>query len=196
MKAAHNAHNAAMNGVAVTDAGAPLVSVIIPTFNRGDSIGRCLESLVAQTFRDFEVLVCDDGSTDETGTVVASFAKRLTLRYEWSANSGGAAHPRNIGLSMARGEYVAFLDSDDWWLPNKLEVAVRHLMHGADIVYHDLYEAHQPAPRFFSRRIRARHVGPPVLDDLIMNGNALNTSPRIRARCSAKTMTVGCGSRD
>jgi glycosyltransferase involved in cell wall biosynthesis len=122
------------------------------------------------------VLVCDDGSTDDTRNVVASFSGRLALRYEWSENSGGAARPRNIGLSLARGEYVAFLDSDDWWLPRKLEVAVQHLTRGADIVYHELYAADNRSRRFFKRRVRARRVAQPVLDDLIMNGNALNTS--------------------
>jgi glycosyltransferase involved in cell wall biosynthesis len=129
------------SGATLRPAVTPRVSVIVPTFNRARDIGRCLESLAQQTFRDFEVLVCDDGSKDNTREIVERFKDRLELQYRWEENFGGPARPRNIGLSLARGEYVAFLDSDDWWMPRKLEQSVRYLDAGADLVYHDLYFA-------------------------------------------------------
>jgi len=69
----------------------PRVSVVVVTYMRAAQIGRCLESLVAQTFKDFEVLVCDDGSTDETATVVERYKGVLNLSYHWEQNSGGPA---------------------------------------------------------------------------------------------------------
>src|SRR5690242_1512065 len=92
----------------VSSSRAPRVSVVIPTYNRAREMRRCLDSLVSQSFRDFEVLVCDDGSTDETATVAAAFETRLQLAYHWAENFGGPARPRNIGLHRARGIYVAF----------------------------------------------------------------------------------------
>src|ERR1700751_565412 len=94
----------------------PSFSIIIPTFNRAGLLQQALESVAQQTFRDFETLVVDDGSTDVTPQVAASFGARL-LRQE---NRGpGAA--RNLGIQHARGNYIAFLDSDDQWLPWTLE---------------------------------------------------------------------------
>jgi GT2 family glycosyltransferase/predicted SAM-dependent methyltransferase len=99
----------------------PKVSVIIPTYNRAALLRRALTSVFAQTFRDFEVLVADDGSTDETAEVCRSFTE---VRYVALPHSGLPAVARNRALDVASGEYIAFLDSDDEWVENKLETQV------------------------------------------------------------------------
>lgn len=152
------------------------VSVIVPTYNRARDIGRCLESLVSQTLADFEVIVCDDGSTDGTQEVVAGYRERLALTFHWNENFGGPARPRNIGLELAQGDYVAFLDSDDWWRPEKLEQSVRRLDAGADIVYHDLYRVRSAPARLHWRRVRTRRLHAPVFDDLLQHGNTVPNS--------------------
>ncbi len=95
-----------------------LVSVIIPTYNRADTVGHAVESVRAQTFTNYEIIVVDDGSRDNTAAVVARFGD--AVRYIAQLN-GGVAVARNRGVAEARGRYVAFLDSDDAWLPAKLE---------------------------------------------------------------------------
>jgi glycosyltransferase involved in cell wall biosynthesis len=154
----------------------PRVSVIVPTYNRARDIGRCLESLAHQTVTDFEVIVCDDGSTDGTAAVVSAYGGRLALRYHWSENFGGPARPRNIGLQLARAHYVAFLDSDDWWKSDKLERSLRRLDAGADVVYHDLHRVRSLPARLQWRRVRSRRLRAPVHDDLLQHGNALPNS--------------------
>src|SRR5437763_1133783 len=98
---------------------APRFSVVIPTYNRAAELERCLESLIAQTFHDFEVLISDDGSTDRSADVARAFSDRLTIQYRWSEHWGGPARPRNLGIRHAASEWVCFLDSDDWWYPTK-----------------------------------------------------------------------------
>ena len=96
----------------------PTVSVVIPTYNRADVLPRAIESVFEQTFQDFEIVVVDDGSTDDTETVVASYDdERLT--YIRQPNQGANA-ARNRGIERARGSYVSFLDSDDELLPSHL----------------------------------------------------------------------------
>jgi glycosyltransferase involved in cell wall biosynthesis len=95
----------------------PLISCIVPVFNGECYLREALESIFAQTYRPIEVLLVDDGSTDSTGAVAASYGSRL--RYLWQPNAGPAA-ARNRGLDAARGEFVAFLDADDLWHPEKL----------------------------------------------------------------------------
>lgn len=98
----------------------PAVSVIIPTFNRAAMVRRAIESVRAQTFTDWELLVVDDGSTDGTEAIARSFqSEGLPLIYLQQAGQGQFA-ALNAGLSKASGTYVAFLDDDDWWLPEKL----------------------------------------------------------------------------
>ncbi len=97
----------------------PKVSVIIPTYNRADKVGKTIESALAQTFTDMEVIVVDDGSSDGTGRALdAVFGNRI--RYFAQANQG-ASVARNKGIAEARGEWIAFLDSDDLWEKDKLE---------------------------------------------------------------------------
>ena len=102
----------------------PVVCVIIPAYNAAGFIRRAVDSVLAQTFQDFELLVVDDGSTDDTRTVLASYGDRIRLL---TKENGGPAAARNHGLRHAQGRYVAFLDSDDYWLPGKLEHQVRLL---------------------------------------------------------------------
>lgn len=96
------------------------ISVIIPTWNRMDTIGRAINSALSQTLSPFEVLVCDDGSTDNTKDVVESF-RDSRVRWLPGPHCGQPAMPRNRGIKKSRGTWLAFLDSDDEWLPEKLE---------------------------------------------------------------------------
>jgi len=98
----------------------PSVSVVIPTYNRAGLLGRAVQSVLNQTFQDFEIIIVDDGSTDKTEEVVKSFKNELT-RYIRHEKNRGANAARNTGIKAARGEYVAFQDSGDEWLPQKLE---------------------------------------------------------------------------
>lgn len=102
----------------------PRVSVIIPTFNRAAFIRRCLDSVIAQTITDWECIVVDDGSTDDTEAVVRSIGD-ARITYVTLAENRGAPVARNQGISMARGTYVAFLDSDCEFAPGKLEEQLR-----------------------------------------------------------------------
>lgn len=118
---------------------APLVSVIVPTYQRADRIAEAVDSVLAQTLEDFEVLLVDDGSTDGTDDVVRTcFARERRLRYLAKAN-GGPASARNHGLERARGTYVSFLDSDDLYEPEHLASQVERLASapGADVVICD-----------------------------------------------------------
>lgn len=104
--------------------GLPLVSVVIPTYNRAPMIGQALESVLRQSYSNFELIVVDDGSTDETAVLLDHYQPALTVL---SQPHRGVAAARNAGTSASRGKYIAFLDSDDLWLPAKLAVQVEFL---------------------------------------------------------------------
>jgi glycosyltransferase involved in cell wall biosynthesis len=96
----------------------PEVSVVIPTYNRASCIPRTIDSVLAQTYKNYEILIVDDGSTDETRVIVGAYGKRI--RYIYQQNAGVSA-ARNAGILASKGQWVAFLDSDDEWMPTKLE---------------------------------------------------------------------------
>jgi len=101
----------------------PTVSVIISTYNRANYLENTIKSILCQTFRDFEVLVCDDGSDDNTEELVRSLIKHDSrVRYFNCGHNGRPAIPRNVGIQNAKGEWLAFDDDDDEWNPVKLEV--------------------------------------------------------------------------
>jgi glycosyltransferase involved in cell wall biosynthesis len=101
------------------------VSVIIPTYNRAALVKEAVASVLAQTWREFELIVVDDGSTDDTSEALAPYASRLRL---WRRESrGGVSAARNTGIAAARGDWLAFLDSDDLWLPEKLARQMTYL---------------------------------------------------------------------
>ena len=96
------------------------LSVVIPVYNREGSILRAIDSVRGQTFADFELIVVDDGSTDRTVATIVSGCKEPRLRLLRHATNQGAAAARNTGILNARGEWIAFLDSDDEWAADKL----------------------------------------------------------------------------
>jgi glycosyltransferase involved in cell wall biosynthesis len=104
----------------------PRISVVIPTYRRHDTIIDTLNSVFLQTFKDFEVIVINDGSPDETAQLLAPLAVSGRIRYLEQSNQGQAA-ARNLGLAEATGEFIAFLDDDDLWPPDKLEWQVAYL---------------------------------------------------------------------
>jgi glycosyltransferase involved in cell wall biosynthesis len=98
----------------------PLVSVIIPTFNRANLVSRAIKSVLDQNFKDFELIIVDDGSTDNTKQVIADFNDERIIYYKQTVNKGQNAS-LNLGVGEAKGKFLAFLDSDDEWLPDFLE---------------------------------------------------------------------------
>ncbi len=96
----------------------PKVSVIIPTYNRAKNLIQSIDSVMNQTYQDLEIIIVDDGSTDNTKEVLSKYDGKV--RYFYQENRGVSA-ARNIGIKESRGEFIAFLDSDDSWLGNKLE---------------------------------------------------------------------------
>jgi len=104
----------------------PTVSVVIPAYNRADTIVRALDSVCAQTFSDLEIIVIDDASTDQTAALVHDYGDpRIRMIHHGTNRRAGAA--RNTGIRAARGRYVAFLDSDDEWTPDKLGIQIAAL---------------------------------------------------------------------
>lgn len=119
-----------------TPAAARSVSVIIPTYNRADLLLTSLDSVAAQTFTDYEIIIVDDGSSDDTKACVA--ARNQPIRYLWQSNQG-VSEARNHALRVTRSEFVAFLDSDDLWAPTFLEAGVSRLRQHPEeaLVYSD-----------------------------------------------------------
>lgn len=153
----------------------PLVSIVIPTFNRASDLHRALSSVRAQTYSKWEVLVVDNHSKDNTDEVVRSFAD-ARIGILKIHNNGIIATSRNLGVRQSRGEIIAFLDSDDWWVPQKLHESVRCLEQGNQLVYHDLYLVKKPNQVVLWRKCRTRNLHSSVLEDLISNGNPISNS--------------------
>jgi glycosyltransferase involved in cell wall biosynthesis len=108
----------------MSSAPVPKISVIIPTYNRAAMLPRAIGSVLAQTYQNWELIVVDDASTDDTKGVVRSF-RDSRVRYVKLERNSGPSRARNTGMHQARGQYLAFLDSDDEWLPHKLAIQLR-----------------------------------------------------------------------
>lgn len=116
------------------------VSVIMPAFNASKFISESIESVIAQTFPHWELIIVDDGSTDNTAGIIQTFARtEKRIKYVWQMN-GKQGRARNNALKLALGRYIAFLDADDLWMPNKLEIQLGEIEEqNADLVFSDSY---------------------------------------------------------
>jgi glycosyltransferase involved in cell wall biosynthesis len=133
------------------------MSVVIPTYNRSADLERALASIAAQTRPPYEVIVCDDGSEEDIRAVVDRFASRVNTKYIRISKSGGPGRPRNIAVAEATGTWISFLDSDDWWDPDRIEALQPFLREPVDVVYHRLRMVYTAGVPSFRRRLR--HVG-------------------------------------
>ncbi len=116
----------------------PFFSVVLPTYNRRKQIERCLRSIDLQTFQDYEVIVVDDGSTDDTAHFISDSYPHVTY---FRQKNQGVSKARNTGIEMARGRYIAFIDSDDVWYAHRLDVlyrVIKKLPENIGIVFNDL----------------------------------------------------------
>jgi glycosyltransferase involved in cell wall biosynthesis len=159
----------------------PLVSVIIPTYNHAHYLGRALKSVLNQTYSTLEVIVIDNYSTDHTDEVVKSFNdSRIT--YLKVNNNGVIATSRNCGIRAAQGEWIAFLDSDDWWTCDKLSVIISKINKKVDFLYHDLEIVSEIFFKLpWTKIIKSKQLKVPIFVDLLIHGNAiLNSSVVVR----------------
>ena len=161
----------------------PKVSVIIPTHNRPESLEKAVKSVLGQTYTDFEILISDDGSTDNTSRVVEGFSDKR-IRSRRYSNSIGVAVVRNNAIIDSKGEYIAFLDDDDEWLPSKLEKQIRLLEGSSDklgAVYTGVNSLDDKLDRIFEIKI-PRHRGN-ILQDLLFNNFITTSSVIVKKHC-------------
>lgn len=157
----------------------PFFSVVIATYNRLDRLQATMDSVLRQSFTDFELLVMDDGSSDGTMEWIESVNDRRVV-YSWAENSGGPATPRNRGLDQASAEWICFLDADDIWYANKLEETHRAILAEppVDAICHNENMIHADGGL-----VRKLVHGPSEKDlyrAMLLSGN----------RCSTSAMTV------
>ena len=166
-----------------TNTRLPKVSVIIPTYQRAHLIRESIDSVLAQTYRDFEIIVVDDGSTDGTHEVVAGYRNRV--RYIYQENRGPSS-ARNSGIKAAQGEFIAFQDSDDLWLPEKLASQVPLFDRDPEIglVYCDMsyFRSDGPCDRPSSFKSHAPPASGYALRELFVNGTPMHTPTAIVMR--------------
>lgn len=162
----------------------PKVSVIIPTFNRAHYLTQAIDSVLAQTYQNFEIIVVDDGSTDDTAAVLKSY--KASVNYFYQENQGPSA-ARNLGIEMSNGQYIAFLDSDDLWLPEKLEVQRDYfktnpevgLVHADLLIMEDGLTPSVPRMRYLSQPRKSGYI----LPELFTENMILTPTVLVRRAC-------------
>lgn len=156
----------------------PIISVVTPTYNRADFLPYAVESVLAQTFSDFELLVVDDGSTDSTRHLMERYTDDPRVRYFYQPNHGQSV-ARNRGLKEARGEYICFLDSDNAWFPDKLEKSLNAFRENpaVDVVYGDYVEIDKAGAELGINRMKRHsgHITPELLKDNFVSMNTTMT---------------------
>ena len=161
----------------------PLVSIVIPSYNHAKFIGKALKSVIEQTFTNWEAIIVDNHSTDDTEKILSKFNDNR-IKYLKINNNGIIAKSRNFGIKEAKGEWIAFLDSDDWWTKDKLEICFKDINENVDFIYHNLEIIDGKSKLFFNRKkFKGRQLNKPILKNLLLGvikeGNAIGNSSAI-----------------
>ncbi|MBU1087438.1 MAG: glycosyltransferase [Candidatus Omnitrophica bacterium] len=163
---------------------APKVSIVLPTYNRAGLISRAVKSILEQTYSDFELIVIDDCSTDATAPIISGF-NDPRIKYIFLSKHNGAAFARNEGLKIAFGEFIAFADSDDVWLKEKLEKQVKVLKNAPDdlgVVYSAVWKVQSKRKVFFPDRSLGLKRSGDIYKNLLF-GNFLTIHVLLRSTC-------------
>ena len=152
-----------------------VVSIIIPTYKRVKKLKRAIDSVLNQTFTNWEIIIIDNCSDDGTEELIFKY-NNPKIRILFIKNNGNIAKSRNMGIKKSKGRFLAFLDSDDFWASNKLEVCVNELNKKTKIVYHDMYTQKSINQIMFKKSGMCRKLEKPIYKDLILNGPAFPTS--------------------
>jgi len=163
----------------------PQISIIIPTYNHANFIGKAIKSLINQTYKNWEAIIIDNRSKDQTKKIIKTF-NDPRIKYFEIDNNGIIAKSRNLGIKMSKGEWIAFLDSDDWWTEDKLELCMNNINDKVDFIYHDLETIDNQTKFFYKKKsYKGRELKKPIFNDLLFStikeGNAIgNSSAMVR----------------
>ncbi len=165
----------------------PKVSVIIPAYNAQKYLAETIDSVMAQTFSDFELIVVDDGSKDKTVSIIRQYQAKYPEKIRLiQKENGGPASARNAGIRVANGEYIAFNDADDLWLPEKLEKQVAYFdaqLPEVGLVYTDARKFDHDGLWTLPKRFNHKFVEGMIYKDLLKDNMVPNQSVLVRKKC-------------
>jgi glycosyltransferase involved in cell wall biosynthesis len=155
----------------------PFFSIVIPTYNRAHILSRSIDSVLSQTYQDFELIIVDNGSTDNTQQWMDSAYQDDRLIYRYQEGSGSPASPRNTGMSLAKGQWICLLDSDDRWDKNKLQCVLDVIQTNTnvDVICHNeniYYEASDSIDKVLKYGPASKNM----YKEMLIFGNRLSTS--------------------
>ncbi len=151
----------------------PLISIIIPTYKRYHKISKAIDSLIRQTFKNWEAIVIDNNSNDGTRELIKSYEDDRVKFFQIN-NQGVISKSRNFGITKSKGLFIAFLDSDDWWSSNKLQIMHKAILDGHKFIYHNHYVVRSKFS--IKKKYYSRSISKSTYNDLLLNGPCFATS--------------------
>jgi glycosyltransferase involved in cell wall biosynthesis len=153
-----------------------LVSVVMPTFKQQNFIKKSIQSVIMQTYKNWELIIIDNNKDNNTSKIVKSF-KLNNIKIFKIKNNGCIAKSRNLGIKKSKGDWVAFLDSDDYWCHQKLELSIKYAnLLKADLIYHSLYSYNNRTNKKKVLEDKNINIKKPILNSLLKNGNLIANS--------------------
>lgn len=147
----------------------------MPSYNNADYIGQAIISVLEQDYENIELIIIDNNSKDDTDKVINSF-NDPRIKYVKINNNGVIAASRNAGINLANGEWIAFLDSDDWWKKNKISKCFELASDSVEFIYHDVEKIIKTRGIFNPKKIKSWKLKTPILLDLLIRGNPIVNS--------------------
>ena len=166
----------------------PLISVIIPTFKRRNKIEKAIQSLILQKFQNWEAIIVDNNSNDGTKEFILNLNDKRFKFYEIN-NNGIISKSRNYAIKLSNAEYIAFLDSDDWWSVNKLSLIEDYILKRYKFIYHNHW-IYKKNSLFKKRKFISRKFSNNIYEDLLMSGPNFATSSVVVEK--KKFIEIGC----